>query len=505
MSTSRGTTEAVTPLPSKGFSFKMLFSDVAVYSFGNILIKGLSLISAPIFTRIFSPDDYGAWSFISAVIAFLTGILLLGGDSAYTRYYFECKTDEERKTLTSTWFLFLALWSHVVVLALLPFSRIITIMLLEEQMFQFAWVTALVFSPAAMLNMLLSQALRNQFKAKAFTILNVVTASLTLMLSVIFAVYVKLGITGALLGAGIASLIMIPVRLYSIRGLLTRNFSMVYLKKLLIFGAPLVPVALAFWLFSNADRVMLIKMASLEEAGLYAIAISMAAMLSLLHNAVGQSWQPHAIKMYEEDPEHAKIVFAQTMNYLTAGAGIIVVTFVALSQEALYILVAPAYYPSFQAIPFLALGILFFMTTQVTVVGILVNNKTLYIMIACWILAFVNVVLNYLLIPRWGIAGAGAATGIAYFLFTLTYLVISQKLWRVPYDWLSLAFMLLISIAATWVIVFVQAGIDHLWTCFGIKLTVVLLSGAAMLLVLNRSGNIDIGAGWSRLLSLIKP
>ena len=40
---------------------------------------------------------------------------------------------------------------------------------------------------------------------------------------------------------------------------------------------------------------------------------------------------------------------------------------------------------------------------------------------------------------------------------------------RVPYDWLSLALLLLISIAATGVIVFVQAGIDHLWTCFGIK------------------------------------
>ena len=485
MSASREVVEAAAPPPVKGFNFKALFGDMAVYSFGNILIKGFSLISAPIFTRIFSPDDYGAWSFISAVIAFLTGILLLGGDSAYTRYFFECKNDEERKTLSSTWFLFLAVWSHVVVLALLPFSRAITIMLLEEQIYQFAWVVALVFSPAAMLNMLLSQALRNQFKARLFTILNVATAALTLILAVLLAYYFRLGITGALLGAGVASLVMIPVRLYSIRELLVRRFSTAFLKKLLLFGLPLVPVDLAFWLFSNADRFMLIKMDSLKAAGVYAIAVSMAALLSLLHNAVGQSWQPHAIKMYEEDPEEAKRIFARTLSYLTAGGAFIVVAFVAVSQEALYIIVAPSYYASFNAIPFLALGILFFMTTQVTVIGILVHNKTLYIMIACWVLAFTNVVLNYLFIPRWGIAGAGAATGIAYLLFTITYLVISQRLWRVPYDWGALALMLLTAVAATGAVVLLQVSIDQLWVCLGAKLAVTLAAGGVILLVLR--------------------
>ena len=104
------------------------------------------------------------------------------------------------------------------------------------------------------------------------------------------AYYLKMGIAGALLGAGLASLVMIPVRLYSIRELLVRRFSTVFLKKLLLFGLPLVPVELAYWLFSNADRIMLIKMVSLKAAGVYAIAVSMAAVLSLLHNAVGQSW-----------------------------------------------------------------------------------------------------------------------------------------------------------------------------------------------------------------------
>ncbi|NLA26185.1 MAG: oligosaccharide flippase family protein [Firmicutes bacterium] len=504
MSAPRGTVEGAAPLPARGFSFKALFGDMALYSFGNMLIKGLSLISAPIFTRLFSPGEYGAWSFISAVIAFLTGILLLGGDDAYTRYYFECKSDEERKSLTTTWFLFLAVWSHLVVLALLPFSRAITVMLLEHQIFKLAWITALAFSPAAMLNMLLSQALRNQFKARAFTILNVITAALTLILSVVFALNFRLGITGALLGAGIASLIMIPVRIYSIRGLLTRKLSRAYLKKLLLFGLPLVPVSLAFWLFSNADRIMLIKMDSLEKAGLYAISSSMVAVLSLLHNAVGQSWQPHAIKLYEEDREKAKAVFSRTMTYLTAGAGLAVVAFVALSQEVLYILVPPAYYASFQPIPYLALGIMFFMTAQVTVVGILVHNKTLYIMIACWIFALVNVVLNYFLIPHWGIAGAGAATGISYFLFTLSYLFLSQKLWPVPYDWGNLALLLLISIAATAMIVLVEAAIEGLWICLAVKLFLVFLAALAMLFLMNRSGYIDAGAICSSLLSRIK-
>ena len=477
-----------------GFSFKKLFSDVAVYSSGNLLIKGMSLISAPIFTRIFDPAQYGVWSLINVMVTLLTGILLLGGDNAYTRYFFQCKTEEEKQTLTATWFLFLAIWSIVVLLAVLPFSRTLASWMLGSSNYLAAWVIGLASSPLAMMNLILSQALRNRFRAKTFTTLNIITAILTLTLSVTFVLGFDLGVAGALLGAAVASLVMIPVRFWSVKDLLSRRFSAQFLKKLLLFGLPLVPMNIAFWLFSNADRLMLARLASMEEVGLYAIAAAMAAVLMLLQNAVGQSWLPHAVKVYEDNIDHAAQVFRRTMIFLLAASGLIITAFVALAQEIIFILVPPAYYGSFWAIPLLAVGFLFFTSAHVSVVAIMVKNKTIYIMLACWLVAAVNIGLNAMLIPYFGIVGAGAATGISYILFALSYALISKRLWPVSYPITIIAALLAVPFTAIGLVVLIASAGPGIPVNFALKILVTGLCAGGLLLIVSRAEGIKPGA-----------
>ncbi len=474
-----------------GFSFRKLFSDIAIYSSGSLLIKGMSLISAPIYTRIFDPGQYGAWSFINVLAAFLTGILILGGDNAYTRFYFQCRSEEEKRTLSATWFSFLALWSLVVLALVLPFSGTLADWLLGTPGYRGALALGFISSPLLMMNLILSQALRNRFQAKAFAVLNVITAALTLTLAVTFVLVFEMGVAGALLGAAAAALFMIPVRLWFIRDLLKWRFSITFLRKLLVFGLPLVPMNVAFWLFSNADRLMLSRLATLEDVGLYSIAAAMAAVLMLLQTSVGQSWLPHAVKIYEENREQAAEVFKKTMVFLLAASGFVVTGFVALAQEVIFILVPPAYYASFAAIPFLAGGFLFFTSAQVSAVGIMVKNKTVYIMLACWLVALINLGLNLLLIPRYGIAGAGAATGISYFLFASSYAFISRRLWPVDYPLKTIAALLGVPLGAVAAIALVAVYGPSIGINFALKLFILVLTGTAIILIACRAEQIS--------------
>ena len=475
-----------------GFSIKNLFSDVAIYSSGNLLIKGLSLISAPIFTRLFDPAQYGAWSYINVFVTFLTGILLLGGDNAYTRYFFLCKSDEEKKTLTATWVSFLAIWGIVVVAAFLPFSQILAEWMLGEKGYQAAWVIGLISSPLMMMNLILAQALRNRFQAKAYAIFNFVTAALTISLAVIFVVIFNLGVAGALLGAATASLIMIPIRLMSIRDLLSRSFSFKFLKQLLLFGLPLVPMNIAFWLFSNADRLMLARLATLEAVGLYSIAGSLAAVIMLLQNAIGQSWLPHGIKVFEEDEKLASSVFVRTMVFFLAAMGLLITGFVALAQEVIFILVPPVYYDAFTVIPFLAAGFIFFTSAHVSVVAIMAKNKTIYIMLACWLIALINIGLNSLLIPAYGIAGAGAATGISYLFFALSYALVSKKLWPIVYPQKTIAGLIAIPLAAVFIIYMIALFGPGVAINLLFKLVTVLLAAVGLAMFVLRYEKVSL-------------
>ncbi len=487
-----------------GFSFKKLFSDLAIYSSGSLLIKGMSIISAPIFTRIFDPSQYGAWSFINVIATFLTGILILGGDNAYTRFFFQCETEEEKQTLSVTWFSFLALWSIVLVALVLPFSGPLSEWLLGEEGYRLALTAGFITSPFLMMNLILSQALRNRFQAKAFTFLNVTTALLTLTLSVSYVLVFDLGVAGALFGAATAALLMIPVRLYLIRDLLTFRFSLPFLKKLLAFGLPLVPMNVAFWLFSNADRLMLARLSTLEEVGLYSIAAAMAAVLMLLQTAVGQSWLPHAVKVFEENRELAIEVFKRTMVYLLAVSGFVITGFVALAQEVIFILVPPVYYASFIALPFLAAGFLFFTSAQVSAVGIMVKNKTVYIMLACWLVAVVNLGLNTLLIPAFGIAGAGSATGLSYILFAAAYFFISRRLWPVDYPLKPVAGLLAVPLTAIFLLAFIALYGPGIGVNFALKMVVLLITGGFLLLIVARTENLSTADLLSMAKGLLK-
>ncbi len=475
-----------------GFSLKKLFSDVAVYSTGNILIKGLSLISAPIFTRLFDPAQYGAWSYINVFVTFLTGILLLGGDNAYTRYFFLCKSDEEKKTLTATWVTFLAIWGIVVIVAILPFSQVLSTWMLGEEGYRAAWVIGLASSPLMMMNLILAQALRNRFQAKAYAFYNFITAVLTITLAVIFVVLFDLGVAGALLGAAAASLVMIPIRLMSIRGLLSRSFSYTFLKKLLLFGLPLVPMNIAFWLFSNADRLMLARLASLEAVGLYSIAGSLAAVIMLLQNAIGQSWLPHGIKVFEEDEQLASSVFARTMVLFLAVMGLLITGFVALAQEVIFILVPPTYHDAFKVIPFLAAGFIFFTSAHVSVVAIMAKNKTSYIMLACWLIALLNIGLNALLIPAFGIAGAGAATGISYLFFALSYALVSKRLWPIAYPQKTMVALLAVPLLAVFIIYLISLFGPGVVINLLLKIMITLIAAAGLAFVVLRYENVSL-------------
>ena len=423
------------------------------------------------------------------MVTFLTGILILGGDNAYTRFFFRCQSEEERQTLTATWFSFLALWSVVLIAVFLPFSGSISEWMLDTDQYRAAMAIGFIASPLLMMNLILSQALRNRFQAGAFTGLNVTTAVLTLSFSVFFVLAFDLGVAGALLGAATAALLMIPVRLWFIRDLLRPRFSLDFLKQLLLFGISLVPMNVAFWLFSNADRLMLARLADLEEVGFYSIAASMAAVLMLLQTAVGQSWLPHGVKVYEEDREYAAIVFKRTMIFLLAGSGFVITGFAALAQEVLFILVPPLYYRAFEAIPFLAAGFLFFTSAQVSSVGIMVRNKTIYIMLACWFVAAVNIGLNSLLIPIMGISGAAAATGSSYVLFAASYFVISRRLWRVDYPISIIASLLTLPLIGIAVIAGISFYGPTVVVNLILKLIVLIFVGIGLVIIVGRVEN----------------
>lgn len=416
------------------FQLRRLLKDIATYGIGDILLKATAFFTMPIYTRLFTPADYGVWSYIVTVLGLLSAFLILGCDSAYALYFFRAKDETEQVRITSTVFSFLFAWSVSLIAIALPFTATFSAWSFNTPQHSLLFALALLTAPLTVLNSICGQVLRNQFQARRFTQLNVIATICTILFSLLGAIVFKLGIMGLFLGTLLGAAIMLPVRLWMVRPMLRPTFSWPILKQLLAYGLPLTPVGLAYWIFASSDRLVLGKLSTLEQLGLYAVANSVTNLLAFVHGAIGQAWSPHAIRLREGQPEVAAIVFGQMMTYILVIFGLLCVGFTTFAHELLMIFASPIFYGAAPVFGPLALGFVAYATTHITALGISLSGKTVYLMIFSWIAALFNLGVNVLWVPSWGMMAAGWTTALAYIILTLAYLVTSQRLMPVAYE-----------------------------------------------------------------------
>jgi O-antigen/teichoic acid export membrane protein len=411
-----------------------LSRDILVYGVGEVAVKAFGLITLPIYTRIFSPDEYGTLSVVLTVAGFVLALVALGGDSAFIRYFLAAPSIGERRTITSTWIGFLGVWSAVATILLLPFSGAIARLASGSESVGGLIAIALLLTPVRLINLMCAQLLRNEFRATQYIVLNVMSLALMVAGSVAGAVVLDLGVEGILLGTLAGELLMLPVRIWTSRHMLRWSFSAATLGRLLRYGVPLVPTSLAYWVFTTSDRVLLSNLSTLEQVGLYSVAAAVVNLANIAILALGQGWNPHAIYAYEADKESAGRLFARMFTYILAGFGLLAVGLTVFADELIAIFAGSDYAGASAAVLPLAVGMLAYATTHVTAGGISLVGRTTYLALYSWMAAVINIVLNVLLIPPFGMVGAAWATAAAYVSLTTGYGITSYRLWAFDYD-----------------------------------------------------------------------
>jgi O-antigen/teichoic acid export membrane protein len=407
--------------------------DLLIYGSGDVIVRASALLTLPIYTRILTPAEYGVWAFVLSGVAFVLPFMLLGGDSAYSRYFFEAETLEDRRLLTSTWLIFLTGWSVGVTLLVLPAAGDIAEWSIGRHDARLFAIGLLVV-PATVVTIMLGQALRNEFRAVIYSLLSVFTVAISISFGLVAATVLGWGVTGVVAGTLLGLALVLPFRVWSARHLLRPVFSTDLLRDLLSFGVPLVPISVAWWVFSMSDRIILGRLTTLHELGLYSVAITLSALLGLLIGSLGQAWTPHAVLMYERRPEEAPALYGRMLTYILGGFGALAVFVSVYAHELLRLLTTPEYENAAVAIPPLSLGLVALASTQITGLSISLRKRTRYLALYAWIAAVINVGLNFALVPHFGMTGSAWATTISYGFLTLAYAHRSQKLWPIHYE-----------------------------------------------------------------------
>lgn len=189
-----------------------------------------------------------------------------------------------------------------------------------------------------------------------------------------------------------------------------------YWKYAIKFSAPLIVHYLASVILGQADRIMISKFISDSAAAIYAVAYSVAMMLTILTTSANQAVVPWLFTSIKNN------VLKQTRQsiYILLGSTIIALFFVMLiGPELIRILATNDYYDARWIIPPIVASLFFTFVYMLFANVEFYFKKTLYIVTASIAAAIVNIVLNYLFIPRYGYKAAAYTTLLCYILFAL--------------------------------------------------------------------------------------
>lgn len=424
---------------------KEIAKSTLVYAAGDVLAKLLAFVVIPVLTAHLSVAEYGLWGLINVAISLANGIVVLGLDSAFMRYFFDAKNDEEKKVVTSTCLFTAVVWGFLAIGLITFFSAQVASAATGSSKNEILIRIALLSSPLFVLNTVCAQALRNQLKAFHYAAASIGFAVVSA--AFLIAGVILYGITGAVAAMVAGHLVYFPIRIFMIRKLVGFKIDFGLIKKLLAMGVPMVPASIAYWVFMLSDRIIIDNFAGREEVGYYTLANNIAGPMILLYNALGLAWSPHALKMYTDDRERSRSEFGKYCLVFSAIFSVAAVLLSCFSIELVYILGRGNFERAIYVIAPIALSYVCYSITQISALGISIAKKTYYFAIYSWVIAGLNVTLNLLFVPKYGIIASAWSTFASTILLNLLYAFTSNRFFSVRYPLGSLAAVVIMSAA----------------------------------------------------------
>ena len=412
-------------------SIKNIVKASAVYSVGQWATVFLGVFLVPVYTRIFSTADYGVIDLIAATTAFLVIVLQLGMDEAIGRFFLDTGSEEEKARIVTTTLLFKLLIYIPVLGAGIIFSREISLLLFRDGTYGvlIAWGLASVFTTA--LYVLFLSLLRFQFKTALFAVVSFIQFLSQLLLTLYFVVWARTGIVG-IYWASILSMGSFAVFLFVLnRSYLRSRWDTPLLKAMFLFGIPTVPSGIAYYLMQYLDRYFIAHYRDLGELGLYGIAYKVSMVLLMVTAGFNMAWGPFVYSSFRK--RGSREIIARTLNYYNSILTTIAVAIALFAVELLKLLTTPAYYGAAGVVGIVTLGILVFQITDYFCVGIGISKKMHIRMWSGFVAIGSNALLNWFLIPRYGIAGAAWATLISYVIYGTIVMIGSELSFHIPY------------------------------------------------------------------------
>ncbi|MCD4668977.1 MAG: oligosaccharide flippase family protein [Actinomycetia bacterium] len=454
---------------AKAFSLFSLVQIIsALTSFGILIL----------YTKYLPAEEFGKISIIWMFIM-IASILIDGGlNSSFSIRFYKVSKKEKTKNIYSifiynliifvVFFLFFLIFpgllQNILQIELLRSGIIIIFLLILFMIFGNFYTNILVVDK----------------KPRHYFIVKLIFNTILIVSSVVYLIVLKEGYISYLKAYLISYFVLMIGGLYffisNYRPRIKLFISLNNLKSLLRLGLLLVPNTLMLMLLTWGDRYILNLYAGLAVVGIYTIGYRFAEVInSFIINPFGQAMAPLLFQQYSKSKDEYKKKLGRVFKYYWLIMFSIMIGYFTILREVFQLFIGIEYIKGYDIVGIVLVGVILWGITNLLGATVVMKEKTNMMFLFTFVSVALNIALNFVLIPTYGMYVAAAATMISFILYFIIISIYTQKLVFINYDYKFIIKSVSISVVFFILILFLSYLEINIFLRFGLKVSLFLI------------------------------
>lgn len=405
-------------MQSETSKVKYLAKNTLIFAIGNFSTKVIAFILVPFYTYVLTTEEYGIVNLIFTICSVISPMLMLNLQDAVRRFALD--NDSNYNAILSTeWTVIIG--GHLLGLLLIPIIGIV------PGLKQYS-ITLYFYLVTMTANIIILEYLRGRERMRLYAFCSFVSSTGVAVLNLLFLLKFRLGINGYYLSYIFAYLVSSTIAvIYGKQWQVFKEwtFDKKLFKEMIFFSLPMIPNSIFWWISSSSDHIMVSFLLGTAANGIYTVSYKIPTLIATISSIFMQSWQISAIKesQNEDSLEFSNKMFDAYIRFIVVLTAGLLLFF----KPFMRIYVSQEYFSAWKYVPVLIVGFSF--STLATFVGTpyFVKKDMKGNMYSAAFGAFLNIILNFFLIPMLGIQGAAIATCLSYICIFIYRLVDTRK------------------------------------------------------------------------------
>lgn len=398
-----------------------LGKNVLLLTIGNFASKILSFLLVPIYTAVLTTEEYGTADLFTTSANLVLPIFTLLIYESVMRFALDKTEDKSQVFSIGLW---ITLGGSVVVLIGTQLLYGIESIKLDD-----LFLFTLYFTSTALYNVVL-QFVKGIEEVSIYSVAGVINTFIYIVSNILFLVVVKMGVTGYILSFIIGHIVstgyaFFGAKLY--RYIVSwKRIQIQKVKEMVVYALPMIPNSISWWVSNSSDKFILTFFWGTSINGIYSVAYKIPSILSIFLSIFIGAWQISAVEQFgtSESQRFYSNVYEMYETLLVVGSSVLI----AITRVLASVLYSADFYQAWLYTPILILASVF--NSLAAFYGsIYTSSKNTGMLFYSTLLGAVsNIVLNFILIPKWGAMGAAIATMVSYFIVWFIRIINSRRI-----------------------------------------------------------------------------